>query len=56
MNQETVIITLQIDTNIPLSEIKEGMAMYLERYGIVRNIDIQKRKKPTMEQTRLGGV
>lgn len=38
--------------------IKEGIAMYLERFGDVKVVSItaDTEKQPTMEQIRFGGV
>lgn len=55
------MLTITIYLNAPFgneSGIKEGIAMYLERFGDVKVISITSdtEKQPTMEQIRLGGV
>lgn len=55
------MLTITIQLNAPFGNeqgIKEGIAMYLERFGDVKVISIssdQEKQKP-MEQLRMGGV
>lgn len=54
-----LIITIHLDA--PFGNeigIKEGIAMYLERFGDIRVISITSdtEKRPAMEQIRFGGV